>query len=81
MYFAKNVYYGTYINVLPNYLKSVFSGMVLFLTISLISYAFGYTKYKRQLKNDPDVMPILTFVLALTIDTILTQFVYSPFIM
>lgn len=78
---AKNLYYGSYISVLPEYLRSSLIGIIIFCVISIMSYLYGYTKYIRALRNNPDVMPIFTFIIAIVIDSILTQFVYSPYIM
>jgi hypothetical protein len=79
--FAQNLFYGRYVNGLPEYLMPVSNGIILFCTISIISYLNGYTKYKNALKNNPDVLPIFTFIIAIVIDSILTQFIYSPYIM
>lgn len=78
---TNNLFYGTYASLLPKYLSPIGIGLIISITISFLSYANGYLRYKGKLKIDPDIMPILGFSIALFIDSILTQLIYIPFIM
>lgn len=78
---TKNLFYGYYGNMLPSYLNSVIVGLVITAALSIFTYCNGIIKYKRILSKNPDALPILAFVIALFTDSILTQFIYTPFIM
>lgn len=79
--FAKNLFYGKYIGRMPGYLSSVSIGIIIFFVIGAISYGFGYIKYIKTMEKDPDILLLFKFILPLMLDSILTQFVYSPYIM
>lgn len=79
--FAKNLFYRSSVTMLPGYLSPISTGISIFLVISIISYSLGYVKYIKALDKDQDVLLLFKFILPLMLDSILTQFVFSPYIM
>jgi hypothetical protein len=81
LYTVYSLYYGTYAKSMPRLMASPAKGIIISLILSIFAYGYGYSKYSYQLKKDEDVMPILSFMLALLADSLLTQFLFTPFIM
>lgn len=79
--FAKNLFYEEYSYKLPQTLSSVGLGIGIFIIISILSYYRGYVRYEGRLLKNPDDLPLLAFIIALFTDSILTQLIYTPFIM
>jgi hypothetical protein len=81
LYTIYSLYYGTYGKSMHQLLKSPQTGIIVAAVFSIFAYAFGYSRYSYKMKSDEDVMPILSFMLALLADSMLTQFLFTPFMM
>lgn len=77
---AKSVFYSRYADF-PGILSSTSVGILICMLLSMISYGYGYLRFKNAYNKNPDVMPIMYFAAAIMIDSILTQYIYAPFIM
>jgi uncharacterized PurR-regulated membrane protein YhhQ (DUF165 family) len=62
--------------MLPKFLASPIVGMTLTTLFSAVAFAYGYKRYKSNL----DAIPIGSYMVALLIDTLMTQLLFIPFI-
>jgi hypothetical protein len=76
-YFIYTVSYTMYSSLLPDMLASPAAGIAISILLSTVSFMYGFTIYRKDL----DSMPIGSFMLALLIDTLLSQMIFVPFIM
>jgi hypothetical protein len=67
--------YGDNLYLLPQVLAHKWVGISISIVISVICYSFGYRIFKKDLEG----MPISSFILALTLDAMLTMMVFVPF--
>jgi hypothetical protein len=81
LYSVHDYYYDIYFKQMPEFLSSVYVGIGISLLISLFSYLFGCNRYFSKLKIDEDAFPFICFALALLVDSLLTQLVFTPFVM
>lgn len=81
LYSVHDYYYDIYYKQMPEFLSSVYVGIGISLLISLFSYLFGCNRYFLKLKIDEDAFPFICFALALLVDSLLTQLVFTPFVM
>jgi hypothetical protein len=77
---AKSIFYSGYITF-PGILNSTRAGLLICMLLSILSYGYGYLKYNNAYNKNPGAMPIMYFTSAIIIDSILTQYIYAPFIM
>jgi hypothetical protein len=81
LYGVYDSYYNIFRKDMHGALSSVYIGMGISLLISIFSYLLGSSIYFKKLKRDEDIIPFMSFALALFIDSILTQLLFTPFIM
>lgn len=81
LYSVKDYYYSIYQDQMMGALAQVYVGIGISLIISLFSYLLGCSSYFNRLKRDEDAIPFISFAVVLLLDSILTQFVFTPFIM
>ncbi|MDF2673104.1 MAG: hypothetical protein K0R09_1369 [Clostridiales bacterium] len=81
LYSVHDYYYDIYFKQMPEFLRSVYVGIGISLLISVFSYLFGCNRYFSKLKIDEDAFPFICFALALLVDSLLTQLVFTPFVM
>lgn len=78
---VNHYYYKIFAKDMPTMLSSAGVGIGIAFLLSLLCYLFGTEIYFNKLKKDEFVFPFIIFAIALIIDSLLTQFVFTPFIM
>jgi hypothetical protein len=78
---VKHYYYKIFAKDMPRMLSSAGIGIGIALFLSILCYMFGAEIYFNKLKKDEFVFPFIIFAVVLIIDSLLTQFIFTPFIM
>lgn len=76
LYVIHNSIYVKYVKLLPHELSSFYIGALLCMGISLLCGYFGIMRYKKDIEE----LPMRDFVVALMIDSLITQLIFVPFI-
>ena len=76
LYYLYQVCYKSLNYRLPTFLSNRYIGMSILLFFSLLCFSYGIRRFSKDL----EAMPIGSFMLALGIDTLLTQLLFIPFL-